>query len=505
MRSWLLRPKRADTPDTPSTPRVLPRSPRRPPSHLNVAPLSSAVLQSLVDPDFHPGPAVQPFAFSKTTQPAKTPRPQFANCFVCDEDISATFSSERPITLQCGDCIHEACLELLLEGDSSRLPSCGGHCQRRGPLEPVDKAVVAQIVARSRTKHHQASTRARKAVTSRELALRLEAPLPLRASRPPPPPPLGATRRGPPTPRLSHRPSASVFSTISREASPTPTESSQYTYSVRIPSNLGTPIAVLTERFIKHLVTANASFSVSHLLRCGSLRLVDTLDATDSITTARSTCYLFDNTLVCWTDLQTTVLDIGSMAYKILLQPSGLQLSDASHTTPLRLTSASTAIIEKWIIALLDPEFEFPSDLFTSTLDIGNPLSKATREEKFITPSTPVHSSWTSDAHFTGEVKPSLDDVMSHGESDEDTDTLSESDSDAEIIARHCPLKLDKPGEPLRLTSVASQSESACDSDFDSDSDSEMIATALAPATWTGLMLHVDRALAKGTSHVGHY
>ena len=494
MRSWLSRPKRVDAPESPGTPRMLPR---RPPSH-HVAPLSSAVLQSFLDPDFHPGPAVQPYAFSMTTQPVKTPRPPFANCFVCDEDISATFSSERPIPLQCGDCIHEACLELLLEHDSSRLPSCGGNCQRDGPLEPVDKAVVAQIVARCHTKHRQASTRARKSATLNLSALRLEALLQLRASRPPPPPPLAASYRGPPTPRHSHRQSVSdsklsVFSAISREASPTPTESSHQTYSVRIPSNLDTLIAVLTERFIKHLVTANASFSVSSLLRCGNLRLVDTFDATDGVATVRSTCYLFENSLVCWTDLQTIVLDFGSMAYEILLQPSGLRLSDASHVTPVQLSSASTTIVEKWIIALLDPGFNFPSDLFTSTLDMDDPLAKVTRENKVIAPSTPVHSSWNSDALFTGEVKPSLDEVMSHEESDDDTDTLSESDSDAELIARYRPLMFGKPLEPLRLSSAASEPKSAC------DSDSEVIATALAPATWTGLMLHVDRALAKGT------
>lgn len=91
-------------------------------------------------------------------------------CFICQEHLEAKLDLEKLISLQCGDCVHEECLQTVVEynvsrvladGDYSSLydiprlrnlifPKCRGQCcasaRRSASVCPIDSELVESIV-----------------------------------------------------------------------------------------------------------------------------------------------------------------------------------------------------------------------------------------------------------------------------------------------------------------------------------------------------------------------
>ncbi|CAH2351428.1 hypothetical protein CLIB1423_03S06084 [[Candida] railenensis] len=337
---------------------------------------SSRVLQDFFkDVNFSPGPKVKPYAFSQTTQPVRFKLPESGErkCFVCDEDISVSFSNEKSVSLKCGDSVHGECFAVLIRsGDYSKVPlCCGTNCQKAledgksaKQMIPVDEEVMrSAMVATAKIDS------SRKYQTQKRSSTQSSSD-PLRSSRS----------------SMNKRPMSStgsglgdVYSRIVRESSPAPTESSHRTITVRVENNKEIPSETLSNRFIKYLVEHNRNFSLSSILNCGKLRLVDTLFGTSVEKEGESpsnftVAYLFQHSLLIWykTMNLTIILSLAEAKFKILSKDSILKVESRDQNGifhELWLASENPSILEKWVIALSDYTFEFPSELMTSTLD----------------------------------------------------------------------------------------------------------------------------------------
>lgn len=91
-------------------------------------------------------------------------------CFICQEHLEAKLDLEKLVSLQCGDCVHEECLQTVVEYNVSRMladgnysllydtpklrnlifPKCRGqYCasaRRSAPVCPIDNELVESIV-----------------------------------------------------------------------------------------------------------------------------------------------------------------------------------------------------------------------------------------------------------------------------------------------------------------------------------------------------------------------
>lgn len=354
-------------------------------SNLSPQSSSSRVLQGFIkDVNFSPGPKVKPYAFSQTTQPArfKLPVSGDSKCFVCDEDISVSFSNEKSVVLKCGDSVHGECFAVLIQSDDySKVPLCGGmNCQNAllngesaKQMLPVDEEVMRSVMVASAQIHSSHKYRTHKRSSTQSSSD------PLRSSR------SSASKRpmsltGPGligTPKSLAN--ADFYSRIARESSPAPTESSQRTISVRVENNRKIPSETLSNRFIKYLVEHNRNFPISSILNCGKLRLVDTLLGTSvekegELPSNFTVVYLFQHSLLIWyKNLNLTIiLTLAKAKFKILLKDSILKVESMDQNGKfheLWLASENPSILEKWVIALSDYTFEFPSELMTSTLN----------------------------------------------------------------------------------------------------------------------------------------
>lgn len=427
-------------------------------------------------------------------------------CFICEQPLESKLESEKLLSLQCGDCIHEECFSTIVEYNVSQalklgeltensssqhlkmllFPTCKGReCsgKRIAPVSPIDESLIESITYEAvlTSKLSRAgkysnsdmqdiasedfstssdfSTKARSFSTStfdldpvvpegRELPPRLEVPY------------TSATK---PSPRYSVPQMAGYsMSSVSRPVSLALSNVTNATVSVRIPEHKGMSLEHLTNTFIKYMLESCETFDLSMLVALGQLRLVDRLlVSTDFGKYSLSNVYLFANYVVlCLTKVPVLL----SFADILSIRTPELSVVEVIFknglVTSLRLHSETDSIIEKWGIAVSDPNLEIPPDVFTSTLCVNDLIVRAPQVSPILEESrenSPIESKRRS--HNPRELM-----VSSIAEQY----VLMNTTSEMLLLPPISPLKIHKV--------VALAADDSSDSDSDSDSDGELIA-----------------------------
>lgn len=454
------------------------------------------------------GPQVKPFIFTQSHQ-ATTNRPDLGTrCLICDEYLQTKLLDEKIVDLKCGDFVHSECfqitinyeIELLTEtssldssSDHSTLieqifPKCtGSECLVRGvitPMLPMDDGYVDEIIVNAliaQQDHDSKSKNGNLAALgstlesnrNRDRKTRLQAdnlgtvsPLITPKLSKQLRPVFGTSISEPAIPIRPLKPRQRVSliresSIKTRSPSPNSSISTMNTETIKINNYKGVSIETLKDQFIQYLIDNCPQFSLSTLLKLGPLRLVDQLlVGTSSLKLfERKICYLFTNFLVIWTingpypilfPLDPEKLSISTHNESVLK----LKTTDSgSYIKEILLNSEVDSIIEKWVVAVSDFYFCFPSDVLTSTI---------------ILPKYKKESSYIDEVLFP---KPS-----SRRNSSNTISSVKKSNSTIDVI--------DINNETPTISKLSFPSPSKVDmvdpnSDSDSDSDLEKITNAL--------------------------
>lgn len=158
----------------------------------------------------------------------------------------------------------------------------------------------------------------------------------------------------------------------SRPVSLAPSSVTNLTVSVRISEHDRMPLEELKNAFIKHMIEACGTFDLSMLVALGPLRLVDRLLVLlDGLPYTLCKVYLFANFLVVWEVLKPVIfplaeiLEIGTPAFSVVEFTF-----QNCKVNSVRIHSETDSIIEKWGIAISDPDLIIPLDIFTLTMSV---------------------------------------------------------------------------------------------------------------------------------------
>lgn len=318
-------------------------------------------------------------------------------CSICQEPLASKLHLEKLVSLRCGDCVHGQCLqaivehnaELLLDGgdllgtpspelQEMLLPTCKGElCLPAGlecPVCPVDKELVQCMV-------YEAVLTLKLARVNRKLLTEngfFDADYSSPFQDP-------TTKESPLYPQLAEfswslcsKAMARDFSFRSldpgfqsRPVSVAQSMITNLTVSVRVSEHEKLPVEDLKNAFIKHMIDSCGTFELSMLVGLGPLRLVDRLLVSlDKSPYCLSKVYLFANYLIIWETVDPTLLHLKDVKSIGTPELSVVEVNFHHTTVSVRLHSETASIIEKWGIAISDPDLVFPSDIFTSTMSI---------------------------------------------------------------------------------------------------------------------------------------
>ncbi|KAG2731767.1 hypothetical protein G9P44_005354 [Scheffersomyces stipitis] len=451
------------------------------------------------------GPKVKPFIFIKS-QGTHTNKPSAADtldrkCHICDEYLKSTLTNEKFVTLKCGDIIHGECFEVTVDYEIESafsnqivatscslseimevvLPSCRGlkciTASNPSNLVPLDENLLEERVNSAVVAFNKKNVGRR---SSNIVALNstLSSPIPARTSRMT----LRSTSLNPlkediefRTPqyniprdtmsffRASNGYSYETFSLLSMSPSPSPSNSTAHnsTIKMRLYSNLA--IDTLKNHFIKYILENSRGFRLTSLLMFGSLRLADHLlvsyEGPEKSCFIKKIVYLFENYLAIW-DLHSEPLLYSLTGSKVhITQPAIVRISGfdkGSPTSNVWFTSESNSVIEKWVIATSDLQFNFPVDFLTSTIILPTFSAPA----RVSTVDSVLSNNFAADTQKTFSQPISLPTKM--------TRSLSESLINSNTVA--------KSSEESIFTNMEIVNEEACnDTESDSDSDDEAI------------------------------
>lgn len=319
------------------------------------------------------GPKVKPYVVS-TNSASNQNMLKTENCFICNESLEIKLESEKIIPLVCGDCVHQECLLLAVQFQLERsqklgiltneaphtsiaqtiFPPCkGNQCYENGPQRclPVDKTIIDDHIKKAKLSLKLAKVSDHQSYTLV-------------------------------TPRSSSRLSSQSsipdgFSLISPAGthSPASSDCTDITTSMKVKEHLEIPLESLKSAFILEMLEKAPLLDLSMLVSLGNLRLVDELLVSNSNAGpfVLMTVYLFTHFLVlipphATENTMVIALDNGSATVQ-MPTPSVLQIVTASQTVCLH--SRTSSIIEKWGIGVSDPLINFPSTIFTSTIELS--------------------------------------------------------------------------------------------------------------------------------------
>lgn len=369
------------------------------------------------------GPQVKPFIFTQSHQ-TTTNRPDLGTrCLICDEYLRTKLLDEKIVDLKCGDFVHSECFQITINYEIERLaetssldsssdhstlidkifPKCTGReCLVSGVITPmlpmddgyVDEIIVNALIAQQdhdsksknsnlaalgstleSNKNHDRRTKLQS--DSLDTVSPLITPKLYNQLRPV----FGSSISEPVIPIRPLKPRQRVSliresSIKTRSPSPNSSISTMNTETIKITNYKGVSIETLKDQFIQYLIDNCPQFSLSTLLKLGPLRLVDQLLVSTSSLKLfeRKICYLFTNFLAIWSingpypvlfPLDAEKLSISTHNESVLK----LKTTDSgSYIKEILLNSEVDSIIEKWVVAVSDFYFCFPSDVLTSTI-----------------------------------------------------------------------------------------------------------------------------------------
>lgn len=381
---------------------------------------TSVALQDITSRD--KGPKVKPFIFAQSHQITKNTPSAGTRCFICDDDLQTKLQNEKILDLRCGDFVHSECFHIQLDYEVNRLihskqfnanagpselvqqmfPICNGpKCKSTDAhnlIMPVDESLVDNLIVNALLAYQEYSSKSKNNnLTALGLTLKGSRNTDSVSSN------LSITSTGKKLPEsiLGHRGRISGLSYIresslfSRSPSPSMSISTFNTASLKIPIHKSVPIDTLKNNFIRYLVENCPNLNLSTLLQQGPLRLVDNLlvSLSEQSPFMPKICYLFTNYLLIWSkdEVEPIFFPIQSDILRIQTpKPSVLKLIaevDPFRNETLCLNSDIDSIVEKWVVATSDLLFNFPSEVFTSTVVLPA-YHKSSDVSPFISPCT---------------------------------------------------------------------------------------------------------------------
>lgn len=364
-----------------------------------------------------------------------------ANCHICGDSLETRLATETLVLLLCGDCVHSECLAakmvqaLSRSGRTSIDPALAAHlleCHGTncvGKLQfvdPINLDELAKIVGEA-VLQVKLRTASEPILHAARFPSQPEAPVGAQFAPRSTSVPMNLTLHA----VRNDRESNALLESVRHRLSVCTTE----TASVRLNLNAKFSLEALQAAFLKYMVE-NCAFD-NPKVALGPLRLVDRLLIEKDGHTAYKNVYLFANYMVMWVPsrCKPEYFALKSLTVRSPLR-SLLELTNDTHT--LVLLSDVSSIVEKWGIALSDPEIDFPSDLLTSTIvletDNAQPplpsphLAKTTMpDEVYLSEQLVGSGSDTASPFISRETSPL---VLCHA----DTASDSDSDSDQDII-----------------------------------------------------------------------
>ena len=400
------------------------------------------------------GPKVKPFIFTETQQVLQSKPLVTMQCAVCDEALRMKMQSETVIELKCGCFAHEECFQISLDyqrenflqsskhdvvtNDGSLVgqifPRCTNHDvgEKKGCLMvPIDDGYVDKIVA-------DALMRQREHVFNSKLGNVVALSSTLRSSK------CASIERGSLKNASMVRPIFPTFasrfhSSLSSEAasmdyqtsnnclkekeysstkapsflramsqSPAESISTMNTDSIKMDIYKGVPLETLKNWFIKYFLD-NCSNGYALTQKFGDVRLVDRLlvKSKNCVKLESKICYLFEKGLVLWNTDDHRFMIFPLESEKLVFEirnPTTLEICSTYLSSELErivLNSELNSVLQKWMVAISDLAFVFPSEVFTSTicLPINNCRSSCTNDIANL-PSCSNRSSSPLLAHF---------------------------------------------------------------------------------------------------------
>lgn len=196
------------------------------------------------------------------------------------------------------------------------------------------------------------------------------------------------------------------FERDTRPTSPAFSNLTNATVSVRISLHQLVLLEHLRSSFIRHMVQSNDSIDFSVLVAVGALRLVDRLQVSfDQGDFSEAVVYLFLNYLVIWREgHQVEFFDLRKLSQIHSSSFCVLLLRFDNMSSLVELGSDEDSIVQKWGIALSDPQLVFPLELFSSTILVSETSIASKTVVELKSNGVPLHNS------FAAKVSPILED-----------------------------------------------------------------------------------------------
>ncbi|RCK56522.1 hypothetical protein Cantr_06009 [Candida viswanathii] len=329
-------------------------------------------------------------------------------CFICEELLSSVLKAERIVKLNCGDLVHCECFKAYFSDEiplvhesytSGQTITFGKNC-KGAKCNNTRKVVL--------------DTGNWNLISTRKLSLIPKRPAPHPKTHSVNLTALKSTLDGQDVslyPSMRRRTRASLRSSgvgfSTRSPSPDPTISTVTTdtdYDV-------VDAETIRNKLIRFLLDNCANVNLSKLFQLGHLRVADELsvciEPMDYFETRY--VYLFENCMVIWNKTEDPVF-VPVKEIQISSRGAILQVYQKGPATPnsTLLQSTSSAIVEKWVVAVSDTNLQLPGNVITSSINTDH---EDTKSESV--PST---------------IKYAMSEYSHDGDSDSDVD------SDAEAI-----------------------------------------------------------------------
>lgn len=206
-------------------------------------------------------------------------------------------------------------------------------------------------------------------------------------------------------------------------------------------------IDTVKNQFIRYLMDNNNQFTYTQLIKVGTLRLIDKLSISlDNSTWQDSTVALFGNHLVVFLDTPI-MMEMNKVNVELPVQSVVKLISPDSK---LWLTSVMIKVIEKWVVAISDLNFQFPVEFISSSIELTIEPGKRKRQ----LPLSPLKSISSASSTIRGL-------------------NLNNKLSPTDLKFNYYKIDNHLRKSPLEISSSHRSLAASLSSDFDSDIDSD--------------------------------
>lgn len=284
-------------------------------------------------------------------------------CAVCDESIQHKLTLESIRVLRCGHLIHEQCLTLVIEYEMQMQQSC-----EIAVLHTFCSHCNATIALKN---HHELPELAQAVAGAWRLSLTSNTTT------------LEVARES----MLQHQVTAEMVQVV-RSPLPVPTLLTFHDYH-----HSNVTYEAVVELYTRYMLRRAPSMPLQLLETLGDMRMADQLHVSvNGDEYLPSTVFLFADHIVVVPD---TTVDDGEEMYHVIslaepeidinvtgiivirpgddLTPtasSGSLATSCGSLVEVCLASEADQVIQKWVIGVIDGTMEFPSDLFSSTINL---------------------------------------------------------------------------------------------------------------------------------------